>query len=741
MPVRMTGMISGLDTDTLIQSMIEAQKIKNKSVEDKSTLLTWKEDRWKELNTKLVKLYKEDLNKMRLQGNYLTKAVSTSNDDYADIKGLTNAPIGSHKLQVESLASSQYVTSGIINLADGETKVTANTKLTELVDSPDLGVPKLEVGTLINITSNGKKKTFEVKADSTINDFVNFAKGAGLSANFDANHGRLYLSAKNSGEANAFGITATISTATEPKNQVLEAVGYSFLTADEKKIVDTALNELKSLDALEIQEGEKVEDLLNDPENAELKAVVDKIKVLAEKEAIRKIHIDIDVDIIAETEPVAKAAEENKIRDEVMKQEILLLKEEARKALKTQEEIDAITELTLSPEQLEDITGKQNEKVAASDTRIQKAVKKAATDAIAAEKALENNRYMVAEGVRESEIITAGNTAVDTAIIYQTKSKEIETDVYSRLRCLGLDALDETGTLKVDPDANPDDKALSIVVAATDSKITYNDVEYTGSTNAFNVNGLEISLKKISGDETLNLNVTNNTQGVYDMVKKFVTSYNEILAEMNELYYAPSARGYDPLSTDDKNQMTEKEIDLWEDKIKDSVLRNDSALGSLLSSMKGAMMTSVSVDGKKYSLSSFGIQTSKNYKENGLLHIFGDEEDAEYGARADKLLKALGENPDTVMEVLSKVSQNLYDTMYDKMKPIINVRSMFTFYNDKTMSKQQTDYAKRIAQLEAKLVETEDKYYKQFAAMETAMARLQSQSNALAGMLGTSNQK
>ena len=587
MPIRMTGMISGLDTDTLIQSMIEAQRIKNRRVEDKSTLLTWKQDKWKELNTKLVKLYKEDLNKMRLQSSYLTKAVTTSNNDYADIKAMTNAPLGTHKLQVESLASSQYVTGGVINTRDagGNTvKATANTKLTELINLSDLDASKVEAGTLINITVKGEKKTFEVKANSTINDFVNFAKSAGLSANYDAKHGRLYLSAKNSGEENAFGITATTSTATDPTS-------------------------------------------------------------------ITKIN-------------------------------------------------------------------------------------------------------------------NAKSSAVGKAEEYQTNSKVADTAEYSKLKFLGLDAMNETGQLinetgqiineagqLIDKDGNiikdedgepisgTTEAIVSKVVQAANSEIIYNGVNYTGSTNQFNVNGLEISLKKISGDEIVNLNVTNNSQGVYDMVKDFVTSYNEILKEMNDLYYAPSARGYDPLTDDEKELMTEKEIEKWEDKIKDSILRNDSTLGSLLSSMKTALMTSVEVDGKKYSLSSFGIQTSANYKENGLLHIFGDEDDAEYGSRADKLLKALGEDPDTVMEVLSKVSQNLYDTMYDKMKPIINVRSMFTFYNDKTMSKQQTDYAKKIAQLEAKLLETEDKYYKQFAAMETAMARLQSQSNALAGMLGVSNQK
>ena len=176
MPVRMTGMISGLDTDTLIQNMIDAQRLKNKRVEDKSTLLSWKQDRWKELNTKLYKLYTDDLNKMRLQGNYLTKSVTTSNDTFADVKGLTNAPIGTHKLEIGSLASSQYVTGGHITTKDG-VKASANTRL------KDLGDQSIKTGTLINITVNDEVKTFEVKEESTLYDFVNFAKSAGLSAN------------------------------------------------------------------------------------------------------------------------------------------------------------------------------------------------------------------------------------------------------------------------------------------------------------------------------------------------------------------------------------------------------------------------------------------------------------------------------------------------------------------------------------------------------------------------------
>ena len=48
------------------------------------------------------------------------------------------------------------------------------------------------------------------------------------------------------------------------------------------------------------------------------------------------------------------------------------------------------------------------------------------------------------------------------------------------------------------------------------------------------------------------------------MVKEFVKNYNAILKEMNELYDAPSSRGYDPLSDDEMEAMTDSQIEEWE---------------------------------------------------------------------------------------------------------------------------------------------------------------------------------
>jgi flagellar hook-associated protein 2 len=274
------------------------------------------------------------------------------------------------------------------------------------------------------------------------------------------------------------------------------------------------------------------------------------------------------------------------------------------------------------------------------------------------------------------------------------------------------------------------------VISAKDSQITLNGAILKGSSNTFNVNGMTFDLKAETQGQTVTLNVTNDVEAVYDSVKEFVTKYNEILKEMNELYDAPSARGYNPLTDEEREAMTEEQVEKWEKKIKDSLLRRDSTLGSLTNAMRTAMSSSVEVDGKIYSLSMFGISTSSDYKENGLLHIYGDEDDSTYSSMEDKLKKALTENPDTVIDTLTGVTQKLFDALGNKMKGS-SVSSAQTFYNDKHINNQLKQYTSSISKWDEKLKDMEDKYYKQFAAMETALQKLNSQSSYLTGLFSS----
>lgn len=206
---------------------------------------------------------------------------------------------------------------------------------------------------------------------------------------------------------------------------------------------------------------------------------------------------------------------------------------------------------------------------------------------------------------------------------------------------------------------------------------------------------------------------------------------------MNKYYGADSAKGYDVLTDEEKEAMSESEVEKWESKIKDSLLRRDTTLSGIVSSFRNNMMGMVTAsNGKKYALSSLGISTSGDYAEGGLLHIKGDEDDSEYADEENVLKKLLSEDPNTVMEVLTKLSDNLYQDLQKKMSST-KLSGAFTFYNDKEMASQLSDYKKDISTWQDKLNEIEDRYYKQFTAMEKALANMQSQQNSLANMLGS----
>lgn len=302
------------------------------------------------------------------------------------------------------------------------------------------------------------------------------------------------------------------------------------------------------------------------------------------------------------------------------------------------------------------------------------------------------------------------------------------------LAAIGLENIDEelarTGRVA-------EDSTTMAVVGAKDAKVVLNGATLISSNNTITANGLTVELTGTTGEgEEINLTVGNDVDAVYDKVKEFVTSYNELLTEMYDKYNAASARDYAMLTDEDKEAMSDEQVELWENKIKDSLLRNDSTLNSLMSVFRSAMQKTTEVDGETYSLASFGIVTGV-YTEHGLLHINGNADDSEYADKEDALRTALETDPEKVSKVLSSIMSDFYSELSDKMSAT-TISSALTFYNDKQIQTQMDDYEDQIHTWETRLEDMEDRYYKQFSIMESSMAKLQSQQSQMAGLFGIS---
>ena len=279
-----------------------------------------------------------------------------------------------------------------------------------------------------------------------------------------------------------------------------------------------------------------------------------------------------------------------------------------------------------------------------------------------------------------------------------------------------------------------------------DSEIYLNGIKYTGSSNSYSINGLNITAQvvtdtdgKASDANAISITTSTDTQGIYDKIKDFLSQYNSLINEITSLYNADSAKGYEPLTDDEKDAMSDTEVEKWEQKIKDSLLRRDDNLESLMSAMTSAMSGAVEVNGKKYYLSNFGIKTlgylNAPKNQQNAYHIDGDEDDANSSGNADKLMTAITNDPDTVINFMQGLASNLYNSVHKKMQTS-SLSSIYTVYNDKEMASEYSDYTDLIKKWEEKLQDKEDYYYKKFSSMETALSKLNSQTSSLSGLFG-----
>jgi flagellar hook-associated protein 2 len=143
---------------------------------------------------------------------------------------------------------------------------------------------------------------------------------------------------------------------------------------------------------------------------------------------------------------------------------------------------------------------------------------------------------------------------------------------------------------------------------ATNSIMLVNGATFESSSNTLVVNGLTINAKaETAGEVTVTTEA--DVDGIYNMIKDFFTEYNTLINSIDTAYNADSIKGYEPLTDDEKEDMTEAEIDKWEEKIKASLLRRDSTLDSIAGVLKNAMQKTFEIDGTSFGLSSFGINT------------------------------------------------------------------------------------------------------------------------------------
>jgi flagellar hook-associated protein 2 len=289
--------------------------------------------------------------------------------------------------------------------------------------------------------------------------------------------------------------------------------------------------------------------------------------------------------------------------------------------------------------------------------------------------------------------------------------KEIEFEGNFLTRIMNLDQATETG--------------------GTPAIVTINGVVTERNSNTFTINGVTFTLKEDMPGQSAVINVANDTDLTFDAVKNYITKYNELIEKINEKTGEPVYREYKPLSDEEKESLSEKQIEQWEEKARSGLLRNDSIITSGLGKMRSSLYESVSgLSGQYDQLAQLGITTSSNYRDKGKLII--DE---------DKLKAAIANDPNSVMQMFTSNGENgkglgiarkLRDAAESTIKGIeARAGNASRTANQFTIGRELLNVDQRISAFERRMQTVEDRYWRQFTAMEKAIGQSNQQSMQL----------
>lgn len=804
MSIKITGMNSGLDTDAIIKELVSAQSEKKTKLEKEQTKLEWKQTAWTDLNKKIKSFYSSALSNFRFSGSYKKKKTTSSNDSVATVTAGDSAVNGSQSLVVKQLAKSGYLTGGKLSnnkSVSGSTTLSALTggkiaaddsasfsvkvkgkettidlKGTSSVQDVISQLNKAGVNAsfdadnqriFVSVSESGAANDFELNANNVnglqalsglglltkeeMNRYAN--QNSELAALYDGTDlnttaAKSYITEK----ATAFASSLQSQTASPEKVQsyydAITKLNEDWDASENKTAYEKALADYGTKEVVE--ENQKILD-----EKKEYLELLEKKNALGEGESLSAEDAEkladyenkyntpptfTKEDLDAEQEELnaaGKAFDAYDTYQNSVKEQENAIKSAAKNAKILNDyyaeaytdQLKGVTGDTYT-EKLDSVNARITEKTAnGEDTSELESLQKLLTT-MSGNEQIYSGTGVTADDITydasTTGILNRAETAVtqEAAAAYEAvhHASDYLTGINNAVRVVGQDAV-----------------------------IELNGAEFTSANNSFAINGLTITAKTVSNvvgkDENDNpiyeatqLNTEDDVDGIYDMIRNFFKEYNDLIKEIDTLYGAESAKDYEPLTSEEKDAMTDDEIEKWEKKIKDSLLRRDSNLGDIRSTLKTAMQASFTIGGKNYSLASFGISTQGYFDaadgEKSLLHIDGDSADTVSSGNTDKLKQMIATNPDTVSSFFTKLATNLYDSM-QKMSRSSGNRTFGNFYDDKVLNSQYDDYKSKISKQEEKLNNLEDKYYKMFSSMETQLSKINSTSNYISSMLGS----
>ncbi|PLT31074.1 flagellar filament capping protein FliD [Peribacillus deserti] len=677
--VRISGLASGMDIDTMVKDLMKAERLPMDKMKQKKQVLEWQKEDCRSMNTLLYD-FRNQLFNMKLSSSYRAKETSSSTESKVTATASASASNGS------------YTISKVTQLAEAATKAS--------VSGISAGSGKVDLTKSLNQAAG------------------QFAAGA----DFDWKYGSVEyqkIAVPESGKTFKLNLPETVSLKNITTDSVVQVDGKAYKVVSGKPADDNqvGLDESGNLMFLnDINKGSTIDvDYYTHFKVDELTLSKDAKEFQLSKAAINASSLNIKVGTSLTLKAIISGTTGK----------VDLVDEADGKTVKGSIDLDT-GKVTLNDAFSEET------KITASYQQ------KYFTFGITSH----TSQGIVTEkfGVQGSESLNNVISRVNSSTAGVTMFYDTASDKMSMTR-------KETGNFngeETDPEIVTDGGFINDVLkfstavekGGKNAVFMLNGLETNRSSNSFEVNGVTFTLKQ-TFDDTVSISTKNDSQKIYDNIKGLVDKYNELIGKISSKISQERYRDFQPLSDEERESLTDKQQEQWEEKAKSGLIKRDPILSDVLNKMRIDLSTPVnSAANSLYKqLSNLGIKTTSNYLEGGKLEI--DEA---------KLKKAIGEDPEGVEALFTAngttssqrgIVQRLYDSVdqaWNKVKikagTALSVNSQFTIGRD--LNSLDT----RINSFEDRLVQAEDRYYRQFTAMEKAIQKSNSQSTYLMQQFG-----
>ncbi|MCA0150558.1 flagellar filament capping protein FliD [Rossellomorea vietnamensis] len=677
--MRIGGLASGMDIDSIVADLMKAERIPLDKLKQEKQTLEWKRDDYRSMNTLLLD-FRSELTQYKLTSKYRARQTSSSDETKVTATATSGASQASYTINnVTKLASAANRVSGSSG-ANGEKLSSAGTKF-----DPKAGLynqsSKFDNGTAFT-WSEGVVETQTIKAASdTTTSSINLA-GATLK---DVDK----MSVKVNGKS--MEVVTSLPAEGLGSNQVMvDASGALTFGATVKKESSIQVDYITT----------------------------DKTQTISTTDPVKDVQL-------------AKGSIQN-----------LTLTVNGKDYTLGATDTDGNTELKAADSSVIGTINKETGKISF-------ATEQAAGSAISVKYTQNYSTFSLTthgkDGQKNVNFLVQGNESLNTVMNRVNSSDAGVSMFYDSFSDRATMTRTETGNYNTSGDeiTTSGDFLNSLLKFGTSTETGGTNVEFEINglkterySNTFEMNGVTFSIKDLFDSSTspngVTTTISNNSTDVFDNIKGFVDKYNELIDKISKKTSEEFYRSYGPLTDEQRESLSDKQQEQWEEKAKSGLLKRDPILSGVLSEMRTDFYQPVdnaSVNPLYKQLSSIGITTTSNYLEGGKLVINEAE-----------LKKAIEEDPqsvenlfrggsDATNESQKGIIHRLYDSVNATMDKLKDKAGGANSTNQQfALGRELKNVDSSIDRFEDRMKQVEDRYWRQFTAMEKAIQQANQQS-------------